>query len=66
MKKTITLALAALTLAACANTWHGVKEDASNNVERTKDAVMDGGNAVGRGISNVGERIEEATTPAEE
>jgi len=62
----------ALALAACSSTWHGMKEDTSENLEKTgdgiergwdktKDAVKRGGNAVGRGISHVGEKIENAT-----
>ena len=53
-------------------TWHGVKEDTANTVEKvgngiehgwdkTQSAVKKGGNAVGRGISHVGEKIENAT-----
>ena len=60
MKKLLILT-AALTLAACSSTWSGVKEDTSHNVNRTKDAVKEGGNAVGRGITHVGEKIENAT-----
>lgn len=72
MNKLLITALAALTLAACSNTWHGAKEDAGRNwgktenaAERgwdnTKEAVKKGGNAVGRGISHVGEKLENAT-----
>ena len=61
MNKLLITALAALTLAACSSTWSGVKQDTSHNVSRTKDAVKEGGNAVGRGITHVGEKIEEAT-----
>ena len=61
MNKLLITTLAALTLAACSSTWSGVKQDTSHNVSRTKDAVKEGGNAVGRGITHVGEKIEEAT-----
>ncbi|MGF6147637.1 Uncharacterised protein [Kingella potus] len=72
MKKVLALTLATFALAACSSTWHGMKEDASENAEKTghsiehgwdktKDAVKKGGNAVGRGISHVGEKIEDAT-----
>jgi len=72
MKKVLALTLASLALAACSSTWHGMKEDTSENLEKTgdgiergwdktKDAVKRGGNAVGRGISHVGEKIENAT-----
>ena len=68
MKKVFALALFSLGLAACSSTWHGAKEDTARNVERTgegwdktKEAVRKGGNAVGRGLSNVGEKIEDAT-----
>lgn len=61
MKKLLMTSIAAIALSACANTWHGVKEDTADNVGRTKEAVREGGNAVGRGISHVGERIENAT-----
>ena len=61
MNKLLITALAALTLAACSSTWSGVKQDTSHNVSRTKEAVKEGGNAVGRGITHVGEKIEEAT-----
>ena len=71
MKKLITLA-AVFALAACSSTWNGAKEDAARNAERTgegiekgwdktKEAVRKGGNAVGRGLSHVGEKIEGAT-----
>ena len=61
MNKLLITTLAALTLAACSSTWSGVKQDTSHNVSRTKDAVKEGGNAVGRGITHVGEKIENAT-----
>ena len=61
MNKLLITTLAALTLAACSSTWSGVKQDTSHNVSRTKDVVKEGGNAVGRGITHVGEKIEEAT-----
>ena len=54
MKKAFALTLTATLLAACSGTWHGVKSDTANTVEK-------GGNAVGRGISHVGEKIENAT-----
>ncbi|AJE18119.1 hypothetical protein NELON_03935 [Neisseria elongata subsp. glycolytica ATCC 29315] len=60
MKKLLILT-AALALAACSSTWSGVKEDTSHNMSRTKEAVKEGGNAVGRGITHVGEKIENAT-----
>lgn len=49
MKKLLILT-AALALAACSSTWSGVKEDTSHNVSRTKEAVKEGGNAVGRAL----------------
>ena len=55
MKKAFALTLTATLLAACSGTWHGVKSDT------TQSAVKKGGNAVGRGISHVGEKIENAT-----
>ncbi|ASP17666.1 hypothetical protein ACG2K1_05960 [Neisseria sp. 23W00296] len=72
MKKVFALALVSFGLAACSSTWHGMKKDTSNNVEKTenglergwdktKEAVRKGGNAVGRGMSHVGEKIENAT-----
>ena len=61
MKKTVLLLAAALSLAACANTWKGAKHDTSRNVEKAGDAVKAGGHAVGRGLSNAGERLQEAT-----
>ena len=72
MKKHLLCTAVLLALTACANTMQGAKEDTARNVERTgegiergwdktKDAVRKGGNAVGRGISHVGEKIENAT-----
>lgn len=72
MKKAFALALIATALAACSSTWHGVKSDTATTVEKvgdsighgwdkTQEAVKKGGNAVGRGISHVGEKIENAT-----
>ena len=61
MKKLFALAAAAFILSACSSTWHGVKEDTANNIDNTREAVRKGSNAVGRGISNVGEKIENAT-----
>ena len=59
MKKYLLLTFAALSLAACANTWQGVKEDTSRNVERTGDAAKAGGRAVGEGLSNTGDKLQE-------
>ena len=72
MKKAFALTLTATLLAACSGTWHGVKSDTANTVEKvgdsighgwdkTQEAAKKGGNAVGRGISHVGEKIENAT-----
>ena len=61
MNKLLITTLAALTLAACSSTWSGAKDDASRNWDKTKAAVKKGGNAVGRGMTHVGEKIEEAT-----
>ena len=72
MKKAFALALIATALAACSSTWHGVKTDTVTTVEKvgdsighgwdkTQEAAKKGGNAVGRGISHVGEKIENAT-----
>ena len=72
MKKLFALAAAALILSACSSTWSGAKETAErvadktketaeNIAEKTGEAVKKGGNAVGRGMSHVGEKIEAAT-----
>ena len=61
MKHLLILAISALGLSACSSTWHGVKEDPASNIYHTREAVRKGSNAVGRGISNVGEKIENAT-----
>lgn len=61
MKKTVLLLAAALSLAACANTWKGAKQDTSHNVERAGEAVKAGGHAVGEGLSNAGDKLQEAT-----
>ena len=61
MKHLLILAITAIGLSACSSTWSGVKQDTSHNVSRTKEAVKEGGNAVGRGITHVGEKIENAT-----
>ena len=58
MKKAFALTLTATLLAACSGTWHGVKSDTANTVEKvgngiehgwdkTQSAVKKGGNAVG-------------------
>lgn len=72
MKKLFALATAALILSACSSTWYGAKEDTNRNwdktrekaervADKTSEAVRKGGNAVGRGMSHVGEKIEAAT-----
>ena len=61
MNKFLITALATLVLSACSSTWHGTKEDAGRNWDKTENAVKKGGNAVGRGISHVGEKLENAT-----
>jgi hypothetical protein len=72
MKKLFALAAAALILSACSSTWSGAKDDTNRNWDKTKEtaervadkteeAVKKGGNAVGRGMSHVGEKIEAAT-----
>ena len=72
MKKLFALAVAAFILSACSSTWSGAKDDTSRNWDKTKEtaehvadkteeAVKKGGNAVGRGMSNVGSKIEAAT-----
>ena len=65
MKHLLILAITAIGLSACSSTWHGVKhgvkEDTANNIDNTREAVRKGSNAVGRGISHVGEKIENAT-----
>ena len=61
MKHLLILAITAIGLSACSSTWHGVKEDTANNYDHTRSAVRKGGNAVGRGLSHVGEKIENAT-----
>ena len=58
MKHLLILAITAIGLSACSSTWHGVKEDTANNIDHTREAVR---KAVGRGISNVGEKLENAT-----
>lgn len=72
MKHFLILAIAAIGLSACSSTWSGAKDDTSRNWDKTenaaergwdktKAAVKKGGNAVGRGMTHVGEKIEEAT-----
>ena len=72
MKKIFALATAAFILSACSSTWSGAKDDASRNWDKTKEtaghvadkteeAVKKGGNAVGRGMTHVGEKLEAAT-----
>ncbi len=72
MNKLLITTLAALILSACSSTWSGAKDDTSRNWDKTenaaergwdktKAAVKKGGNAVGRGMTHVGEKIEEAT-----
>lgn len=59
MKNILLLIAASLSLAACSNTWQGAKADTANNVERAGDAVKSGGRAVGEGLSNTGEKLQE-------
>ena len=72
MIKLCALAAAAFILSACSSTWSGAKDDASRNWDKTKEtadhvadkteeAVKKGGNAVGRGMTHVGEKLEAAT-----
>ena len=72
MKKLFGLAAAAFILSACSSTWSGAKDDANRNWDKTKEtaghvadkteeAVKKGGNAVGRGMTHVGEKLEAAT-----
>ena len=72
MKKLFALAAAAFILSACPSTWSGAKDDTSRNWDKTKEtaghvadkteeAVKKGGNAVGRGMTHVGEKLEAAT-----
>ena len=72
MKKLFALAAAALILSACSSTWSGAKNDTNRNWDKTKEtaervadktgeAVKKGGNAVGRGMTHVGEKLEAAT-----
>ncbi|WP_455008877.1 hypothetical protein [Neisseria sicca] len=72
MKKLFALAAAAFILSACSSTWSGAKDDANRNWDKTKEtaghvadkteeAVKKGGNAVGRGMTHVGEKLEAAT-----
>ena len=72
MKKLFALAATAFILSACSSTWSGAKDDASRNWDKTKEtaghvadkteeAVKKGGNAVGRGMTHVGEKLEAAT-----
>lgn len=72
MKKLFALAAAAFILSACSSTWSGAKDDTSRNWDKTKEtaghvankteeAVKKGGNAVGRGMTHVGEKLEAAT-----
>ena len=72
MKKLFALAAAAFILSACSSTWSGAKDDTSRNWDKTKEtaghvadkteeAAKKGGNAVGRGMTHVGEKLEAAT-----
>ena len=71
MKKLLAV-FSVAALAACSSTWHGMKHDTTHNVDKaeagiekgwdkTKEAVKKGGNAVGRGMTHVGEKIESVT-----
>jgi predicted small secreted protein len=40
------LALLTVTLAACGDTWEGLKQDTGDNLEATGDALEDAGEAV--------------------
>lgn len=59
MKKYLFPLAAAGVLAACSSTWHGVKEDTARNVEKTGEAIKAGGHAVGEGLSNTGDKLQE-------
>ncbi len=59
MKNILLLIAASVALTACGNTWRGAKADTSHNVERAGEAVKSGGRAVGEGLSNTGEKLQE-------
>jgi predicted small secreted protein len=40
------LALLTVTLAACGDTWEGLKQDTGENLEATGEAIEDAGEAV--------------------
>ncbi len=42
----LALGLLAVSLAACGDTWEGVKQDTGENLEATGDALEDAGEAV--------------------
>ena len=42
----IPAALLALTLAGCGDTWHGVKKDTSENLERAGQAIEEAGKKI--------------------
>ncbi len=42
----LVLGLLAVTLAACGNTWSGLKQDTGENLEATGEAIEDAGEAV--------------------
>ena len=42
----LALGLLAVSLAACGDTWEGVKQDTGENLEATGEAVEDAGEAV--------------------
>jgi predicted small secreted protein len=47
MRRTLALiALLPLFLAACGDTWRGLKEDTGDNLESTGEAMEDAGDAV--------------------
>ena len=70
MKKLFILTASTLALSACSNTWHGAKSDVSHNTEKaenrlergwdkTKGAVKKGGQAVGKGVSKTGDKLQD-------
>lgn len=69
MKTWLLATLTGLTLTACSSTWQGLKQDSQHNAARvesgaeaawdkTKDVAKQSGQAVGKGLSKAGEKIE--------
>lgn len=60
MKKILLISAAALSLAACAGTWNGVKKDTVRNVEKTEAGLEKGYDKTKSGVEKGWDATKEA------